>query len=168
MKKKKNASISAESCFVRRGGCDNFRKFKEQFAPLFKSVEAQWLENHPERHALVLLYDEDGNMAVYESHSPGGFYDHDAKVERHRLMLAALLAQAEPGLAQALNLYMSYMVAEVPLKEIVEDEDINVPLPEWMPEVYHYAVKLINDEERLKKIAIIDDDKTDDHGTDSV
>ena len=166
MKKKKIASISAESCFVRRGDCDNFRKFKEQYAPLFKSVEAQWLESHPERHALVLLFDEDGNMAVYDSHSPGGFYDHDAKVERHRLMLTALLAQAEPGLAQALNLYMSYMTAEVPLKEIVEGEDISVPLPEWLPEVYSGSVKLINNEECLKKIAVVDDDKTDDHGKD--
>lgn len=166
MKKKKIASISAESCFVRRGGCDNFRKFKEQFASLFKSVEAQWQDSHPERHALVLLYDEDGNMAVYDSYSPGGFYDHDAKVERHRLMLAALLTHAEPGLAQALNLYMSCMVAEVPLKEIVKDEDINVPLPEWMPEIYHYAVKLINDDVRLKKIAVFDDNKTESHGKD--
>ena len=134
------------------GGGDKQAAFDRDAKIAIQAVEAQWQNDHPDRHALVMLFDETGSARLYDSISPDEYYDCDSYAERHRLMLVWLMTLVDPGLMQALYMYLGLIDAGISLKDIKRDCGITHSLPKWMYKARNAVASLLRNESRLEKV----------------
>lgn len=144
--------IGAVTCCSPLGASNIPQDFLHDAQKVINCINRHWEPNHPERHALVMLFDEQGHTMLADSLTTDQPNDAPTpSVEAHRMMIATLLALTDPRLTNDIWYHLSCLCSDLPLDECTENHDTLKLLPDWVSKIHKNACDMFNGRIELVK-----------------